>query len=167
MKKLFLFLMILSAVISAQEKNKLITDEKSGKPMLIGLCDRTAFADTSFSWWFNSEYDNYSPDSTEVLKLSKIINDVKITIVMGSWCSDSRREVPHFFKILDKLGYDQKKLLLICVDRKKTAPTGEVEKPEIKLVPTFICTKDDKEIGRIVETPKETLEKDLVKIVMK
>ena len=167
MKKLFLLLMILSAVIYAQDKNKLIVDEKSGKPMLLGLCDRTAFADTSFSWWFNSEYDNYTPDSTEVLKLSKVINDVKITIVMGSWCSDSRREVPRFFKILDLLGYGQKNLIIICVDGNKKATGNEVEKLDIKLVPTFICTKDDKEIGRIVETPKETLEKDLAKIVIK
>ena len=167
MKKLFLFLMILSAVINAQEKNKLVTDEKSGKPMLIGLCDRTAFADTSFSWWFNSEYDNYTPDSTEVLKLSNVINDVKITIVMGSWCSDSRREVPRIFKILDRINYNFQNLTIVCVDRNKTAPNGLVEKLDIKLVPTFICTKDDKEIGRIVETPKETLEKDLVKIVLK
>ncbi|TSA25811.1 MAG: thioredoxin [Ignavibacteriales bacterium] len=167
MKKLFLFLMILSAVINAQEKNKLVTDEKSGKPMLIGLCDRTAFADTSFSWWFNSEYDNYTPDSTEVLKLSNVINDVKITIVMGSWCSDSRREVPRIFKILDRINYNFQNLTMVCVDRNKTAPNGLVEKLDIKLVPTFICTKDDKEIGRIVETPKETLEKDLVKIVLK
>lgn len=167
MKKLFLFLMILSAVIYAQEKNKLVTDEKSGKPMLIGLCDRTAFVDSNFSWWFNSEYDNYTPDSTEVLKLSKVINDVKITIVMGTWCSDSRREVPRFLRILDRAMYNFQNLTLICVDRNKTAPDSLVEKLDIKLVPTFICIKDDKEIGRIVETPKETLEKDLASIVIK
>ncbi|MFA5803211.1 MAG: thioredoxin family protein [Melioribacteraceae bacterium] len=167
MKKLFLLLMILSAVIYAQEKNKFVTDEKSGKPMLIGLCDRTAFADSNFSWWFNSEYDNYTPDSAEVLKLSKVINDVKITIVMGTWCSDSRREVPRFLRILDKTNYNFQNLTLICVDRKKTTPGGLVEKLDIKLVPTFICIKDDKEIGRIVETPKETLEKDLALIVVK
>lgn len=166
MKKLFLLLMILSAVIYAQEKNKLVTDEKSGKPMLIGLCDRTAFADSNFSWWFNSEYDNYTPDSTEVLKLSNVINDVKITVVLGTWCSDSRREVPRFLRILDKANYNFQNLTLICVDRNKTAPDSLVEKLDIKLVPTFICIKDDKEIGRIVETPKETLEKDLVQIVV-
>jgi thiol-disulfide isomerase/thioredoxin len=159
--------MIISTVIYAQEKNKFVTDEKSGKPMLIGLCDRTAFADSNFSWWFNSEYDNYTPDSAEVLKLSKVINDVKITIVMGTWCSDSRREVPRFFKILDKAGYNLQYLTLICVDRKKTTPTGEADKLDIKFVPTFIIYEDAEEINRIIETPKETLEKDLALIVVK
>ncbi len=167
MKELFLLLMILSAVIYAQDKNKLVTDEKSGKPMLLGICDRSAFADSNFSWWFNSEYDNYTPDSVTVMKLSKQINEVNITIVMGTWCSDSRREVPRFFKILDKAGYNQQYLTLICVDRKKTTPTGEVDKLNIKFVPTFIIYEDTEEINRIIETPKETLEKDLALIVVK
>ena len=165
MKKIFLLLVILSTAIFAQEKNKLITDDKSGKPMLIGLCDRTAFADTNFSWWFNSEYDYYPADSAAVIKFSKKLQDVKITIVMGTWCSDSRREVPRFFRILDQVGFNKENLTLICVDRNKTAPDNLIEKLDIKLVPTIIFFRDDKEIGRIVETPKETLELDLVKII--
>ncbi|MCX6174483.1 MAG: thioredoxin family protein [Ignavibacteriales bacterium] len=167
MKKFFLLLMILSAVIYAQEKNKLVTEEKSGKPMLIGLCDRTAFADSNFSWWFNSEYDYYPADSVAVVRFSKKLQDVKITIVMGTWCSDSRREIPRFYRILDQVGFNTKNLTVICVDRNKTAPDNLVEKLDIKLVPTIIFIRDDKEIGRIVETPKETLETDLVKIIVK
>jgi thiol-disulfide isomerase/thioredoxin len=166
MKKIFVLLLILVSISFAQEKNMLTVDEKSGKPMLLGLCDRTAFADTSFSWWFNSEFDNYSVDSVTLKGVSDKLKDVKITIVMGTWCSDSRREVPRFLKILDYIGYDQKNLRLICVDRLKTSPTGDVDKLEIKLVPTFIFYKDADEVGRIVETPKETLEKDFVKIVL-
>ena len=167
MKKLFLLLIILSAVIYAQEKNKFVTDEKSGKPMLLGICDRTAFADTSFSWWFNSEFDNYSVDSVTLKDIPDKLKDLKITIVFGTWCGDSRREVPRFFKILDKLSFDKKNLTMICVDRNKTTPAGEVEKLDIKFVPTLIFYKNDLEIGRIIETPKETLEKDLVSIMMK
>jgi thiol-disulfide isomerase/thioredoxin len=166
MKKIFIFFLLFASISSAQEKNKLSVDEKSGKPMLIGICDRTAFADSNFSWWFNSEMDMYSVDSVTLKDVSDKLKDVKITIVMGTWCSDSKREVPRFFKILDLPGYDQKNLTLICVDRNKNATGNEVEKLEIKLVPTFIFYKNDVEIGRIVETPKESLEKDLVKILL-
>ncbi len=166
MKRLIFLLLILPAVICAQGKNKLVTDEKSDKPMLIGLCDRTAFADSNFSWWFNSEYDYYPADSVAVVRFSKRLQDVKITIVMGTWCSDSRREVPRFYRILDQVGFNTQNLTLICVDRNKTTPDNLVEKLDIKLVPTFIFSKDDKEIGRIVETPKQTLEMDLVKIIV-
>ena len=167
MKKTFLLLLVLVSFLSAQEKNKLSVDQKSGKPMILGVCDRSAFADSNFSWWFNSEFDNYSIDSVTLKDVSDKLKDVKITLVMGTWCSDSRREVPRFFKILDLLGYDQKNLTLICVDKNKNSTGGEVEKLEIKLVPTFIFYKGDVEIGRIIETPKETLEKDLVSIMMK
>ena len=167
MKKTFLLLLVLVSFLSTQEKNKLSVDQKSGKPMLLGVCDRSAFADSNFSWWFNSEFDNYSVDSVTLKDISDKLKDVKITIVMGTWCSDSRREVPRFLKILDLLPFDQKNLNMICVDRTKTAPDCGVEKLDIKFVPTFIFYKDDIEIGRIVETPKETLEKDLVKIVVK
>ena len=157
----------LSYIVQAQEINKLSVDDKSGKPMLIGLCDRTAFADTSFSWWFDSETNIYSVDSASFKNISDKLKDVKITIVMGTWCGDSKREVPRFFKILDFLDYDQKNIKLICVDRKKTTPTGEVENLDIKFVPTLIFYRDSNEIGRIIETPKESLEKDLVLIIMK
>ncbi len=163
----FLLFFLLASMSFAQDNNKLVTDEKSGKPMLIGLCDRTAFADTSFAWWFNSEFENYSVDSASLKDVSAKLNDVKITLVLGTWCSDSRREVPRFLKILDLLPFDLKNLNMICVDRSKTAPDCGVEKLDIKFVPTFIFYKNDVEIGRVVEAPKESLEKDFVGIVLK
>jgi thiol-disulfide isomerase/thioredoxin len=164
----FFLLFFFSASMSiAQERNKLVTDVKSGKAMLVGLCDRTAFADTNFAWWFDSETAMYSVDSASLAGVCCKMGDVGITIVMGTWCSDSKREVPRFFKILDKLGYDQKLLTVICVDRDKKSPGGEAEKLEIKLVPTIIFYRNNEEIGRIIETPKESLEKDIAGIVLK
>lgn len=165
MKNIFLILLMFSAFIFAQEKNKLTVDEKSGKPMLLGLCDRTAFADTNFAWWFNSEFDNYSVDSVVLKNVSDKLKDLKIKLVMATWCSDSRKEVPRFLKILDYLSFDQNDITMICVDRTKSAPDYGIEKLDIKLVPTFIFYKDDVELGRIVETPKLSLEKDLVEMM--
>ncbi|MFA7228460.1 MAG: hypothetical protein WC061_05445 [Melioribacteraceae bacterium] len=166
MKKIFIVILLFVAAISAQEKNKLVVDEKSGKPMLLGVCDRKAFADTNFAWWYDSESSLYSVDSVSLAGVCCKMGDVRISIVMGTWCSDSRREVPRFFKILDNLGYDQKDLTLICVDRSKSAPDCGVEKMEIKFVPTMIFCRNNVEIGRIVESPKETLEKDIAAIIL-
>lgn len=148
----------------SQNVNKQILDEKSGKNMLIGICDKSAFNDSSYSWWFNPEYENYQPDSMTIAALKEKKVDCAITIVMGSWCSDSKREVPRFYKILELIGYDLKKLNLICVDRKKESPEGNIPNLNIKFVPTFIFFRDGKEIGRIIETPKKRLEEDIVEI---
>lgn len=165
MKITAVIILCLSFAVSAQERNKQVVDEKSGKLILIGLCDRSALADTNYSWWYNSEYDNYSPDLQMVEEIKGKLGKVELTIVMGSWCSDSRREVPRLFKILDAASFNQSKLKLICVDRNKKSPEVDIEKLDIKLVPTFILSKDDKELGRIIEAPKQKLEEDLLKIL--
>ena len=36
---------------------------------------------------------------------------------------------------------------------------------EIELVPTFILDYNGEEIGRIIESPEESLEKDLLRII--
>jgi thiol-disulfide isomerase/thioredoxin len=165
-KNIIIFLIVLSIPLFAQDKNKLIVDESSGKQMLIGICDRTAFTDTNFAWWFNPEYNNYNVDSVFLKQAGHKLNDYDIIVVMGSWCSDSRREMPRLIKILDKLNYNQQKLKLICVNRKREWPEGAIENLDIKLVPTIIFYEMGMEKGRIVESPKETLEKDILKIVL-
>ncbi len=124
--------------------------------------------DTSFSWWFNSEYKNYDIDVDALKPLfedSTLLNDVNITIVMGSWCSDSRREVPRFLKIIDGLKFPEENLSIYCVDRNLSTEDDEIDDLKIKAVPTFIFYKNDTELGRIVEVPTESLEIDMVKIL--
>ncbi len=86
---------------------------------------------------------------------------------MGTWCSDSKREVPRFYKIIKLINYDENKIELICVDRKKEVTNYDVSNYDIKYVPTFIFLKDEKEIGRIIESPKQKLEEDLLEIFLK
>ena len=84
---------------------------------------------------------------------------------MGTWCGDSKREVPRFYKILDETNFDQDDFELITVNRRKKTPDNLQEGYNIIRVPTFIFYKDGEEVGRYVEYPRETLEKDILKIV--
>jgi hypothetical protein len=93
--------------------------------MLSGRQPRTAFRDTSYSWWWDSEYGMYKVDSTAIKGCLPLLKGVKTKIVMGSWCSDSKREVPRFFKIADALQYDTSNVEIICVNRKKQSPMKE------------------------------------------
>jgi len=167
MKKIFVSLFFLFAGINAMAQNKdtVVTDVLSQRPMLLGYCSRAAFNDTSFSWWWESEYDLYNVDSTSLTGFADKMKDIKITIVMGTWCSDSRREVPRLFKILDYLKYPSDSVTIITVGRDRKGRGNETDSLNIEKVPTIIFYRSDKELGRIVESPVVTLEQDMIKII--
>lgn len=164
--KLFILLFFAAVLtLNAQDKVKTVIDEKSGKPVLVGVADRSAFQDTSYSKWYAPEYENYRVKTKDLDSLAGKIKDFQITIVMGTWCSDSHREIPRFYKILDTLKYPESSVKLILVDKNKKDLSGEVDSLNIELVPTIIFYKDGIEKGRISEAPQETLEKDTYNIV--
>ena len=167
MNKLLIIIILISSLIIGEDKNKIIVDSKSGKPMLVGICDRDAFVDTNFAWWFNSGYKFYTPDEATITQITEIDFDYNITIVMGTWCSDSRRETPRFYRILDEIQFPEEKLMLINVDRDMTGISFDVSNLNIEFVPTFIIYKNNKEIGRIIESPQISLEEDFLEILTK
>ena len=162
MKYLYIFFLF-SVVLSAQ--NKIIIDERTQKPMVVGFGDRSVFEDSTFVDWYKYQYENY--------KISEVLDDIssddlrelKITIVLGTWCGDSKREVPRFYKVLDHLSFPEDYVELIFVDRKKQGLENEVEDLKIEFVPTMIFYRNDEELGRIIETPIETLEEDFRSII--
>ncbi len=159
--KLIVFLLLLSTSIIAQKSN--YTKDASGN--LIGKIEKSAFAKGQFKGWFNRFYNSYSPDKKVVKKLKRKLKGVTIVGFMGTWCGDSKRETPSFYKVLEQANFDFKNLTLIAVDRSKKTPDNLEEGLDIIRVPTFIFYKKGKEIGRYVEYPRESLEKDILTIV--
>lgn len=147
--------------LQAQEKNKTITDPKRNKEVLIDEVSREAFLTPVFGEYYQQDYDIYRPDETVLKQLSPKTRDVAITIVLASWCGDSREQLPRFMKILDQIGFDFGKLHMIAVDSYKTGREVDVAPFNIERVPTFIFFRNGREIGRIIETPRQTLEADM------
>ena len=83
----------------------------------------------------------------------------------GTWCPDTQRELPGFYRVLDHLGFNEAYMQVIYVNTLKKAPGIDLESSEIERVPTFIFFREGLEIGRIIESPVESLEKDLLKIL--
>ena len=165
-KNIVVILLIIVSISFGQENTNTEIDEKTGKPILIGSLNRAAFQEDDFAWWFNSGYKFYTTDTLTMKKMSAIdIDSLDITIVLGTWCSDSRREVPRFYKIIDELQFPQKRIQMIGVNRNKESSDNDITSLNIELVPTFIFYKDRKEIGRIIETPKVSLENDMLHIL--
>ncbi len=168
MKNILTVLIVLFAMqAGAQELNKKIEDPTRHKQVMLNECTRagiTSFAE--FKESYDPNYAAYKPDSTTFADLSKLLKGKKVTIVLGTWCGDSKYQVPHFLKIMDGLKIDEDKIKFIAVDGTKHAENGLIDSLKITNVPTFIFTdKKGIEVGRITERPNETLEKDMLKVL--
>jgi len=160
-----MLIVIVGLQAKAQMINSMVVDPNTKTKMLIGYCDKSGLQKDVYGVYFNSQYDIYKPDESFIKKLSTKLNDVEITIVLGTWCSDSQREVPRFYKILNEAGYNDKRVKVIAVNKSKEAIVVDINSLNIERVPTFIIYKNDVEIGRIIETPKKSLESNLWKII--
>jgi thiol-disulfide isomerase/thioredoxin len=142
-----------------------VTAKKDASGYLNGIANKESFQDDPFKRWFNSRQAEYTSDKETIAKLTDALKGHTIKGFMGTWCGDSRRETPRFYKILKQAGFDEKYFELITVNRSKKTPDNLQEGFNIIRVPTFIFYKEGKEVGRYVEYPRETLEKDILKIV--
>jgi len=158
-------LFFLSLSPFAQNINRRIVYEKATGEILIGICNKQGLLEAPFSDWFNTEYNSCNLSTRAITQLKQYSDKLKVTIVFGTWCSDSRREVPRFFKLADTIGLVSENLKLIAVDTKKTVNDVDISGLKLEKVPTFIFYVGDKEIGRIVETPKVNIETDLLNIL--
>lgn len=163
MQKLFAIIILLAFSLNAQ--NKIITDEQTGNPMLMGYCTIGAFDDTNFSGWFDPEYEMYEPDIAALDIIKDKIEDVEITVIIGTWCSESKEEIPRFFRILDEINYPTDDITIIAVNRDKKTEGDEIKSLAVDFVPTFIFYKNDSELGRIIEVPDQSLELDMLEII--
>jgi len=110
---------------------------------------------------FKARYEQVQIDETVLNGLSG--NGVSVMVVFGDWCSDSVEHVPEFMKIDDRLHFSD--VQWVAVGRKLADDTGIVEAFHIERVPTFVFMVNGEEIGRIIEHPHETMEKDTAAIL--
>ncbi len=152
-----------------QEKkmNQKIFDPKSNHEIMIGYCSLEGMTDTAFNSAYKKEYNVYTPDKKILDQLHSLLRGVTVTIVMGTWCSDSREQVPRFMRLFDLPGHFFPDPVIICVDRDKKAGDVSLEGMNILKVPTFIVYYNGRELGRIIETPQTTMEKDFLDILKK
>ncbi len=167
--KIYIITLILccTSLIYSQTLNTEITDQ--GTPFLLGKFNKEGLTSTNYNTWFSKEFNNYKPNKEVVQKNAKNLKEYTITLFMGTWCGDSRREVPRFYKILEASDYPMKQLTAVAVSRKpdmyKQSPNHEEKGLNIHRVPIFIFYKDGVEVNRIVESPVITLEEDIQNIL--
>ena len=110
---------------------------------------------------FKKSYDNYVPLELSTLK----VDDINVFVFFGTWCHDSKRELPKALKIFNKIGINDENIELIAVGIDKKEPLGRAAKLNLVYTPTLIFFRESKEIGRIIEKPDISLEKDIELII--
>ncbi|HYF29791.1 MAG TPA: hypothetical protein VD993_01610 [Chitinophagaceae bacterium] len=140
-----------------------------GNPMLLGKITVKQLDQPPFSDWYRREYAAYHPDGLVRDSLHALINTYRFEIFLGTWCGDSRREVPRLMKLLDQMGVKQSAVTIVALGNRDTlykqSPAHEEQGKEIYRVPHLNIYRKGKEIGRITETPVKTWEKDMLAII--
>jgi hypothetical protein len=180
MKKFYLSFLFILFVISGCKTTKPATVNKPAvnepAPPAINFHDQTTLilgyfkpeqlTHYPYSTFYITGMDDYQPNTESINKLLDISQqDVSIKVVMGTWCPDSRREVPRFMRVIDTWHFPHDKITFIGVDESKQSPVGEYTSLDIVRVPTFIIYKNNVEAGRIIENPVTSLEQDMVNIL--
>ena len=163
MKAFLSSILLLSFVFSCSLFNKK-TEVKTND--LVGIVSIKQIQESEHSIWYNKEVGSYVVDVETLADFEnnpERIKSLSVKVFLGTWCSDSRREVPRFNNIMSFLNINN--IEYIGLDRDKKSPSKLEKGMDIHHVPTFIIYQNGKEVNRIIETPVKSLEKDLIAII--
>jgi len=162
MKNIFLVLLTLTFFTSFGQAKK----DRTGN--LIGYVQKSDFLKGQYKGWFEHHYKSYQPDKAIVSEIKKNLKDISVLCFMGTWCGDSKREVPRFYKIMEMAEFDFKKnFQVIALNYSKKTPDNLQAEKSIIRIPTFIFYKEEEEIGRYVEYARQSMEKDILNILQR
>ena len=131
----------------------------------FGEFSRDQLENSTHNNWFLENYNAHPLNKALVSQIDSLFDDIEVTIYMGTWCEDSQREVPGFYKIIDALEANDQVRPIVGLNEDKVSHDGSAEQVGVTNVPTFIFSKDGEEINRIVEFPIISLEQDILDIL--
>jgi len=137
-------------------------------PVLLG---ELAWADLEPLPGWMDEYLAVEPDPASLDLLASAAGSYRMVTVLGTWCADSRREVPRLARIVDDLAAPVFVHELIGVDRTRRiddarlASAAGVDRTVEKVATIFVFDADGVELGRIVETAEKPIAELLVEFI--
>lgn len=168
MRFLYMAVAVCCLQISYSQQAKYIINEE-GDTILLGAHSFEELQKPPFNSWFVPGVDTAHFSKEEAHKLRNHIRDISIEIFMGTWCGDSRREVPGLYALLDYIRFPKEKIKLVFLDNAdsayKESPGHEEKGRYILRVPTVIASRQGKEIGRVIEHPKQSWAEDITAIL--
>ena len=157
--------MMVSHNLQAQSDYVILKDKDTPWKIYKGVFTfQDIHAESTFGW-LKHGYESYKPDTNDIMYLKKNLGNYTIVAFIGTWCDDTHKLLPRFEKVLNLSSFPMKQYTMLGVDLNKKSKNEESRLYKIENVPTFIIYKGHREIGRIVETVKKSIEEDLVDIV--
>jgi thiol-disulfide isomerase/thioredoxin len=149
-----------SGAAAGNAKEKAAPEEA---PVPVGTVTREQVEEAAPEW-VAAEVEAV-PDEAAAHALAAVTPGAEVKVFLGTWCGDSRREVPRLWKALDLAGAVPFAISYVGVDREKKDPAGEAAGADVRYVPTFIVRRDGREVGRIVESAPQGVERDLLSLL--
>lgn len=139
-------------------------EAKKEEAVLVGPATREQIEEASPEW-VQAEVDSH-PEAEAAKALASVEPGAEVTVFLGTWCGDSRREVPRLWRAIDAAGGAVPfRISYVAVDRQKKEPAGAAVESGIRYVPTFIVRRGGHEVGRIVEEAPHGIEHDLLDLL--
>lgn len=162
-----LVLALLPALACAGGSGALTPEEGTAveeEPVLVGVTTREAIEEAEPLWVARTV--EAEVDEEAAAALAAVEPGAELTVFLGTWCSDSRRELPRFWKALDQVGglvpFDVE---YVAVDREKEEPADRTGPADLRYVPTFIVRRGGDEVGRVVESSPNGIERDVLALL--
>lgn len=134
--------------------------------ILIGQINRKNLElNYTYNAWLKSSQERSRIPENWVDEHIEYTEDLSVKIYLGTWCSDTQRELGAMIKILDALKIPDQQIQMFALSESKDSPQGFELVDDIRQVPTLIFLKNGKELNRIVEFPIESLHQDISKIL--
>ncbi|HVR41080.1 MAG TPA: thioredoxin family protein [Thermoanaerobaculia bacterium] len=145
--------------------------DNDGKAMLIASHQSKAGPMTIDELWatvpvWRAIAEQYEPGEAVVARLRAIKEPTRLQVVMATWCGDSKQYVPRLLKSVEKAANPNLTVEITGVGPEFLSPMDLIVRENITNVPTVIVRRNEKEIGRFVETPAtSTVEEDIAGIL--
>lgn len=159
-----LFVAALAIGAKAQTSYKTSVDS-IGNKVLVGKIDEKVLANDSAFRWFYYGVNNYKPDPAWTKYISFYRDSFDVVVFAGTWCNDSKRLLPQFYRVMMASSYPLSKIKLYGVDHQLRTLGDESSQYGLTETPTFIFLRDGKEIGRITDKLRRGMDADIVSIL--
>lgn len=138
--------------------------EADDGPVLTGRLTREEIEAAHPGWVHATVEAEIDADAAQAL--TAVEPGAQVTVFLGTWCSDSRREVPRLWRVLDQVGgLVPFGVEYVAVDRSKKEPAELVAGVDLRYVPTFVVRRGFEEVGRVVEIAPHGIEHDLLALL--